>query len=140
MYNNNNEEEYLQRLKVYEESIPYEQFLSIRNFLHDADIKIRRTEKDVIIYVNTWDNDRKKIIKFDIVFKDSKIISINSVKKNGHISRVNRKYLPLQYGYEEFYVNNEKQYISIIVFGEKIKKGIYYPFITIEFKNIEIVK
>ena len=34
--------------------------------------------------------------------------------------------------------NNGKNYISIIIFGKKIKKGIYYPFITIEFENIEI--
>ena len=32
--------------------------------------------------------------------------------------------------------NNGKNYISIIIFG---KKGIYYPFISIEFENIEII-
>ncbi|MBQ2355368.1 MAG: hypothetical protein II397_06075 [Treponema sp.] len=66
-------------------------------------------------------------------------MSLNCVKRNGHISRINRDYKPLQYGYEEFYEDNGKNYISIIVFGEKIRKGIYYPFITIEFENIEII-
>ena len=126
---------YFNRLEEYEKSIPYKQFLSIREFLHDTDIVIKKNKNDISIYAFS----RNKTKCYNIIFKNAKILSLNCVKRNGHISRLNRNYRPLQYGYEEFYENNGKNYISIIIFGKKIKKGIYYPFITIEFENIEII-
>ena len=37
------------KLEEYEKSIPYKQFLSIREFLHDADIEIKKNKNDISI-------------------------------------------------------------------------------------------
>ncbi|MBQ2355367.1 MAG: hypothetical protein II397_06070 [Treponema sp.] len=41
---------YFKELEEYEKSIPYKQFLSIREFLHDANIEIKKDKDDISIY------------------------------------------------------------------------------------------
>ena len=38
---------YFNKLEEYEKSIPYKQFLSIREFLHDTDIVIKKNKNDI---------------------------------------------------------------------------------------------
>ena len=90
--------------------------------------------------MNGWNNDLNESISFNIIFQNAKILSWNCVNKNGHICRLNKKYFPCEYGYEEFYEYNNKKYVSIVCFGKKIKKGIYAPFVNIQFKNLVIYR
>lgn len=32
----------------------------------------------------------------------------------------------------------EKKYVSLILFGNKIRKGLYYPMVTLNYENIRI--
>ena len=106
--------------------------------MHDAKIYLKQINGDVLIKVNTYDSEEQKSIYFDIIFEKAKILSWNTVKENGHISRLNKKYKPQEYGYEEFYEDNGKKYVSLILFGNKIRKGLYYPMVTINYENIRI--
>ena len=67
---------YFKKLEEYEKSIPYKQFLSIREFLHDADIEIKKNKNDISIYAFT----RNKTKFYNIIFKNAKILSLNCVK------------------------------------------------------------
>jgi hypothetical protein len=135
--------EYNNQLKKYHQSIEnnfYKSFLEFENFLHDSSIEICEKENFVIIHVYAWNNEINESFFFDIVFEKAKILSWNCVKQNGHIARLNKKFSPREFGYEEFYEDNNKRYVSIVCFGNKIKKGIYAPFVTIQFENIKIQK
>lgn len=134
---------YLKKLEEYHLTIEnnfYSSFIEIESYLHDSRIKIKKEGNTVILDVHSRDNDLNEPINFHIIFEEAKIISWNCVKGNGHIARLNKKYIPTEYGYEEFYEDNGKKYVSIIMFGKKIKKTIYYPFITIQFQKIKIEK
>ena len=86
-------------IKYFEKS----DFIKIYKYLHDAKIYLKQINGNVVIKVNTYDSEEKKSIYFDIIFEKAKILSWNTVKENGHISRLNKKYKPREYGYEEFY-------------------------------------
>ena len=114
--------------------------IKIYKYLHDAKIYLKKINGNVVIKVNTYDSEEKKPIYFDIIFEKAKILSWNTVKETGHISRLNKKYKPKEYGYEEFYKDNGKKYVSLILFGNKIRKGSYYPLVTINYENIRITR
>ena len=59
---------YFNRLEEYEKSIPYKQFLSIREFLHDTDIVIIKNKNDISIYAFS----RNKTKCYNIIFKNAK--------------------------------------------------------------------
>ena len=121
-------------IKYFEKS----DFIEIYKYLHDAKIYLKQINGNVVIKVNTYDSEEKAPICFDIIFEKAQILSWNTVKGNGHISRLNKKYKPQEYGYEEFYEDNGKKYVSLILFGNKIRKGSYYPIVTLHYENIRI--
>ena len=137
-----NDDEYRKAFLEYNKSIVKDfeksDFIKIYKYLHDAKIYLKQINGNVVIKVNTYDSEEKKSIYFDIIFEKAKILSWNTVKENGHISRLNKKYKPQEYGYEEFYEDNGKKYVSLILFGNKIRKGLYYPMVTLNYENIKI--
>lgn len=137
-----NDDEYLKALLEYNKSIVKDfekpDFIKIYKYLHDAKIYLKQINGNVVIKVNTYDSEEKKSIYFDIIFEKAKVLSWNTVKENSHISRLNKKYTPQEYGYEEFYENNGKKYVSLILFGNKIRTGSYYPLVTLNYENIRI--
>ena len=136
-----NDDEYRKAFLEYNKSIVKDfeksDFIKIYKYLHDAKIHLKQINGNVVIKVNTY-SEEKKSIYFDIIFEKAKILSWNTVKENGHISRLNKKYKPQEYGYEEFYEDNGKKYVSLILFGNKIRKGLYYPMATLNYENIRI--
>ena len=59
---------YFNKLEEYEKSIPYKQFLSIREFLHDTDIVLKKNKNDISIYAFS----RNKTKCYNIIFKNAK--------------------------------------------------------------------
>ena len=137
-----NDDEYRKALHEYNKSIiknfEKSDFIKIYKYLHDAKIYLKQTNGNVVIKVKTYDSEEKKLVYFDIIFEKAKILSWNTVKESGHISRLNKKYKPREYGYEEFYEDNGKKYVTLILFGNKVRKGLYYPMITLNYENIRI--
>ena len=136
-----NDDEYRKAFLEYNKSIVKDfeksDFIKIYKYLHDAKIYLKQINGNVVIKVNTY-SEEKKSIYFDIIFEKAKILSWNTVKENGHISRLNKKYKPQEYWYEEFYEDIGKKYVSLILFENKIRKGLYYPMVTLNYENIRI--
>lgn len=126
---------YMELIKSDIEKIDY---LSVYEYLHDARILLKKINENIVLKVSSYDSKQEKTIYFDIVFVNGKLISWNCVNKNGHISRLNKKYKINEYGYEEFYEENGKKYISIIFFGKQNCKCNYYPFVTFNYEKIEV--
>ena len=137
-----NDDEYRKALLEYNKSIiknfEKSDFIKIYKYLHDAKIYLKQTNGNVVIKVKTYDSEEKKLVYFDIIFEKAKILSWNTVKETGHISRLNKKYKPREYGYEEFYEDNGKKYVTLILFGNKVRKGLYYPMVTLNYENLRI--
>ena len=68
---------YFNKLEEYEKSIPYKQFLSIREFLHDTDIVIKKNKNDISIYAFS----RNKTKCYNIIFQKCQNFVIKLCKK-----------------------------------------------------------
>jgi hypothetical protein len=139
-------ETFAKYVNIYYESINTKEnndYLKIDKYLHDAEVKIEIQEKDIIIHLIYWDK-KSEHKKAQMIFTDAKIISQNKIKKSGHIARLNKRYIPVEYGYDELYTDKGSKYITIIFFyrrweGRKINTGIYYPLMTIKYDKIKTI-
>lgn len=85
--------EYFERIKSESE------FLKIYDKLHDSKFKIIEERNKVIFDLNLAQSGEAARLIFD----GGKIVSFNSVKQNGHISRLNKNVIAQEYGYEDIY-------------------------------------
>jgi hypothetical protein len=139
--------EYMNRLIKYHKTIENDEFadyLKIEKYLHDSKVNIKKVNNNIIIELHYWKDEENRSCNGELKFIDSKIISWNKVIKTGHISRMNKEYIPYQYGYDEFYIKNNEKYVTIIFFNRGSRKiintGIYYPMLTIKYKSIQVVE
>lgn len=118
------------------------EYRKIEKYLHDSRIKIQKELNNINIQLDYWKDESNCRKKGLLVFENSKIISWNKVLKSGHISRINKKIIPLQYGYDEFYSINGIKYVTIIFFTRgkcrKINTGIYYPMLTLKYDSMKV--
>ena len=84
------------------------------------------------------------LFQYKMILINAKLISTNKVIKTGHISRLNKNVKLQQYGYDEIYKLNGRNYITIAFFTrgnrEIINTGVYYPMFTYSFKEIFVKK
>jgi len=139
--------EYMARLVKYHKTIENEDFvdyLKIEKYLHDSKVTIKSINSNVIIDLNYWKDEDNRSCNGELIFTNAKILSWNKVKKTGHISRMNKDYIPYQYGYDEFYTHNNEKYVTIVFFNRgsrhKINTGIYYPMLTIKYGSIQVIE
>jgi hypothetical protein len=109
--------------------------------LHDSRIDIEIHDLAIRIACHFLNEEIDREDTKVIIFQNAKVISWNKCRRSGHISRLNRKIVPYQYGYSEFYTNNGVKYVSILVFtnkNDKTNTGIYYPIVTIKYEEMII--
>jgi len=135
-------EDHLMKCEEYHKTIEQEEYfdyLRIEKYLHDSRINIIEDKKDIRIEFTFLNEEMGKDDVKVIIFQKAKVISWNKCRKSGHISSMNKRVKPYEYGYSEFYKDNGKNYISIVVFpgpNNKVKTGIYYPIVTIQYEEM----
>ncbi len=111
----------------------------IEKYLHDAYFESFIIDNDIVITLKMWNSDTNNNIQKTLVFKNANVVSVNKVLKSGKISRINKKIKPEEYLYDEIYIENDMNYITMIVSTKnKICSGINFPLITIKFSSIGI--
>lgn len=115
------------------------EYKKIERCLHDSYIKKITVYNDIIFDLQLFIDDEEKTINKKMTFVNSKIVSYNKILKSGKIKKINKKFRPYEYLYDEFYKFNNNNYITIIVTTKsKINTGYYFPMITIKFETIKI--
>ncbi len=123
------------------EMLNIKKYIQHEKYFHDALITIEEYASNIKISFSYFIEESGKQETVFVIFKKAKILSWNKVKKSGHIARLNKRIIPYQYGYSEFYTDKGISYVSIVVFPkptDKTNTGIYFPIVTIKFEDIEI--
>lgn len=143
-YDNLSSEEHYKKCIDYNKTIErlnIKKFIKHEKYFHDAFITIEEHEATIKITFKYLNEDIGKDETGFVLFKNAKIISWNKIKKSGHIARLNRRIIPYQYGYSEFYSDKGIKYVSMVIFPkptDRTNTGIYFPIVTIKFEDIEI--
>ena len=121
--------EYFERIKAETD------FLKIHDKLHDSKLKIIEEQNKVVFDLRLAQTGEAARLIFD----GGKIVSFNTVKPNGHISRLNKTVTPEEYGYEDMYSEFGKKYFSLVFFyREKQNQGRSSTgLLTIQYKTLQ---
>jgi len=120
--------EYFERIKGEAE------LMKIYDKLHDSKLKITEEQNAVIFDLRLAQTHEAA----RLIFEGGKIVSVNTVKPNGHISRLNKPVIVEEYGYEDIYEEFGKKYFSLVFFyHEKQKHGRSSAgLLTIQYKKL----
>ena len=133
------DERFQKDLAKYFERIKSEsELLKIYDKLHDSKFKIIEERSKVIFDLNLAQSGEAARLIFD----GGKIVSFNSVKQNGHISRLNKKVIAQEYGYEDIYSELGKKYFSLVFFYYEKQKHwrSSTALLTIQYKSLRVEK
>lgn len=114
------------------------ELLKIYDNLHDSKLNIMEENCKVILDLRLAQTGGAARLIFD----GGKIVSFNTVKRNGHISRLNKTVTPEEYGYEDIYSDLGKKYFSLVFFyRERQNHGRSSTgLLTIRYENLRVKK